>query len=353
MKKSIIIILAVVAVLVIIRLILPSVITKVINKKLSALNGYKGHVLDVDLNLYRGAYVIDSLVIEKLEDSIPAPFLVIRELDLSVHWKALFHGRIVGEIIFNQPVVNFAVSKTGAKKKTVQDGSGVDWITTFEGLIPLRINRFEVNGGEIAYRDFTTNPKVDIQVSNLDLLITNLSNVTDRSKEYPTSLSASAKSFGDGSISIDGRMNVLKQIPDMDINLKLENVQLTKLNNFLRAYANLDAEAGVFNMYSEILVKDGVVDGYIKPLMQKVKILDWKQEDKKFFGKVWEAIAGGISELLENQPKDQIATKIPLTGNIKDIKTGVFPAIWNIFKNAFVQAFRKGLDYTIGSGEAK
>ena len=58
MKKKWKIIIAVVLVLVVIRLILPSLVKRYVNKTLDDLDGYSGHVEDLDLNLYRGAYVI-------------------------------------------------------------------------------------------------------------------------------------------------------------------------------------------------------------------------------------------------------------------------------------------------------
>lgn len=69
--------LIIVSLLVIIRLILPYVVLKYVNNKLAGLESYYGHVEDIDLSLYRGAYVIKDLKILKTEkvgkkiDSIP------------------------------------------------------------------------------------------------------------------------------------------------------------------------------------------------------------------------------------------------------------------------------------------
>ncbi|HKJ78584.1 MAG TPA: hypothetical protein VKA10_03570, partial [Prolixibacteraceae bacterium] len=90
------------------RIALPFLVKNYVNKTLDGLDGYTGSVSDVDLNLFRGAYVIDSLNIKMTGDTIPIPFVSIPKTDISVHWRALFDGAIVGEIIFTQPDINFA-----------------------------------------------------------------------------------------------------------------------------------------------------------------------------------------------------------------------------------------------------
>jgi hypothetical protein len=47
---------------------------------------------------------------------------------------------------------------------------------------------------------------------------------------------------------------------------------------------------------------------------------------------------GGVASLLENVPRDQVATKTEITGNMENIKIGTWQLIWNLFRNAFVDA---------------
>lgn len=63
--KWLIIVAAVVIVLVTIRLALPSIVRDYVNDQLMALEAYDGHVDDIDLALWRGAYRIDGIRIVK------------------------------------------------------------------------------------------------------------------------------------------------------------------------------------------------------------------------------------------------------------------------------------------------
>src|SRR5687768_15653105 len=103
-QKTLIIVSSVIVLLVVIRLILPYVVLHYANKSLAEMKGYYGRIRDIDLALIRGAYRIDSIYINKL-DSVTnkqTPFFGSKEVDLSVEWKALFHGSIVGELVFEE-----------------------------------------------------------------------------------------------------------------------------------------------------------------------------------------------------------------------------------------------------------
>jgi len=345
-KTRWIVLISVVVLLIIARILLPYALVRIANGKLADLNGYEGTIEDIDLNLYRGAYVIESVSIVKTGDSIPVPFVAVEKIDIAIQWNALFHGRIVARIRLTAPKLNFAVAE-GEDGNVTQDGKGVNWVKQFEGMWPLRINRVEINDGEIVYQDFTTDPQVNVKIDNFDVLVTNLSNIEDKAEALPSALKATGEVYEDGSFNLEARLNILREIPDIDLNMEIEGVELTQLNDFLRAYTNTDAEAGTFSLYTEIVIKDASVDGYVKPVLENVSILEWKQEEEPFFNKLWEALVAGVVELFENQPEDRVATSVPLSGELKDPDVDAFTAIWNIFKNAFIDAISKQIDNSI------
>lgn len=61
LKVAIILLVLVVA----IRIALPYVVLRYTNKTLATMNGYTGHVEDIEIALLRGAYKIDSIYINK------------------------------------------------------------------------------------------------------------------------------------------------------------------------------------------------------------------------------------------------------------------------------------------------
>ncbi len=84
--------LSVVIPIVVIRLILPYVVLHFANKSLAGMNGYYGHIKDIDLAIIGGAYKIDSIYINKADTLTgkQTPFFASSEIDLSVEWATSF-----------------------------------------------------------------------------------------------------------------------------------------------------------------------------------------------------------------------------------------------------------------------
>ncbi|WP_040497284.1 DUF748 domain-containing protein [Fulvivirga imtechensis] len=351
-KRSVKILLIVVVILVAIRIYLPFWVTDYVNKVLDGVPGYSGSIEDVDLHLYRGAYRIHKLKMVKTGEGLPEPFLDIDVIDLSVQWDALFDGRLVGEVSLVDAKANFITSVSN-ESEAEQTGGEADWTEPIKELMPLEINRFSVHNGKIAFKDYTAEPKVDISLDSLTLNATNLSNVENKEVELPSDVRATATSIGGGRLDMMGKANLLKKIPDLDLEVQFEGVSLPALNDFTQAYAKLDFEKGVFNLYSELAVSDGILTGYVKPVLTDIKLIDFSEDKKKPLEMAWEAVSGLILELFENQPKDQFATKIPMQGDLNNVKSAVWPTIGNIFKNAFIQAFKKKTDDSVSFDDLK
>ena len=77
----------------VVRAMLPFWVRDYVNRKLSEIEGYRGHVADVDIHLWRGAYSIHGVEIKKTSGNVPVPFFSAPTVDLSVEWKALIQRR--------------------------------------------------------------------------------------------------------------------------------------------------------------------------------------------------------------------------------------------------------------------
>src|SRR6187431_1119144 len=207
-KKGLYIFIGLLLLLIAINFALEPVALHYANKALSELKGYKGKIKDVDIHLYRGAYRIDSLVIEKIEKNTTKPFFAAKSIDISIEWKSLFKGAIVAEFSVEQPVLNF-IKKGG----NIQAGGNNDFISTVKKLSPVNINYVEIIDGQIHYLDLTSKPKIDIAAKQVFATAKNLRNVEDKDKILPSSIKLTANIGGNGTIKSDAQLNALKDIP--------------------------------------------------------------------------------------------------------------------------------------------
>ncbi|MBT1710535.1 DUF748 domain-containing protein [Fulvivirgaceae bacterium PWU5] len=339
------ILLAVVIVLVVVRLILPYVVLRYANKTLANMKGYYGHITDIDLALIRGAYRMDSIYLNQVDTVTQkqTEFFAASAIDLSIEWKALLHGSVVGELVFENPMIRFTKDKV---EPTDVRNDSTDFRQLLDDFMPLQVNRFEVNNGRIRYIDQHSSPPVDIAMTNTNILALNLRNSYDSAALLPATVKASADIY-EGSLDFNMKINPLADDPTFDMNAEVKNTNLVKLNEFFQAYAKIDVNKGRFGLYTEVAAKEGQFNGYVKPLIQDLDVLGKEDRDDNVFRKMWEAVAGGVGEIFENQRKDQVATKLQFRGDLKNPRTNTWSAIINVLQNAFIQAIQPSIDYEI------
>lgn len=346
MKRTTKVLIALVVLLVVARLLLPYFVLRYVNKTLADMGDYTGHVEDIDIQLIRGAYQIDDLRIRKVNGKIKEPFLSMPKTDLSVEWQALFKGKLVSEVETYEPELNFAFSEDEASRQT---GAEVDWTAYLKKLLPIRINRFSVINGKVNLTSLVTQPRADLSLQHFNAEIRNIRNVLDQGKKLPSPVVASGDVPGyGGKMTFSANMNLLKELPDFDYNLRFTDVQLVKVNPLARAYANVDFERGTMSVFSEMAMLDGKLNGYLKPLTKGMKIFKLDEHEGRSVGKFFtELLAQAGTAVLKNQKKDQVATRIPLSGTVENIETALWPTLFGVLRNAYIEAFRGEFDNNI------
>ncbi|MAQ71355.1 MAG: hypothetical protein CL565_04080, partial [Alphaproteobacteria bacterium] len=274
------------------RIYLPYWVKNYVNRTLDNIDGYSGSISDVDLALWRGAYQIDDLILVKDDGPKNTPFLTIKKTDLSVEWRALFKGKVVAEVDLYSPEMNMVFAGTNA----VQTGTDTDWTQAIKDLMPLDINRVGIHSGRINYKDFTSSPDINLYLSSLDATVTNLRNVEDENVALPSDIKANAGTIGEGRFTLDGKLNVLKKTPDFDLNMKAEGVALPSVNDFTNKFIGVDFAGGNLGIYSEIAAKGGQVNGYVKPVLTEVNMVDTETQDTNPFDVIWESIVSVFTE---------------------------------------------------------
>jgi hypothetical protein len=331
-------IIIVVVVLVAIRIALPYAIEGYVNRQLRRIPEYSGRIGHVTVHLYRGAYQIHGIHINKTTGKVPVPFFAAKIMDLSIQWEELFHGTVAGEVTLADPEVNFV---QGPTKEDTQTGEGKSWDKVLESLFPFKLNRFEIKRGYVHFRNFQSDPPVDIFVENLFAVATNLSNSRDVKEKLPAGVTARGNTLNGGWLDVHLKLNPMAQKPTFELNAQLTNTDLTTLNNFFRAYGKFDVERGRFNGFVSVASENGQYDGYVKVLFTDLDVFAWEKERKKNVLQIfWQAIVGAATAILKNQPRDQFATQIPISGNFEEGKTsiGTWTAVSKILENAFVRA---------------
>jgi hypothetical protein len=342
------VVLSILVLLIIARIAIPYILLHYANKKLATMDGYYGHIEDISVALYRGAYTIDSIYLNKTNETTDRqdPFFSASEIDLSLEWKSLFKGKIAGELVFDRPFIKFTKDKVELDD-VAKDTS--DFRTLLRDFMPIQVNRCEITDGHVMYADYSTDPVVELDATHINAIAQNLKNTYKSSEVLPASLRGDARVYG-GIVQLNTRMNPLAEQTTFDMDFKVIDAHLNQLNDFFKAYARADVTGGLFSMYMESAAKDGTFVGYVKPFIRDLDVLDWKGQDKDdhVIRKLWEGIVGLGGKLFENKKDDDVATKIPISGSFGEgIKPNVVSAIVSVIQNAFFNSLKPSIDHEI------
>ncbi|MET0262457.1 MAG: DUF748 domain-containing protein [Rariglobus sp.] len=334
---------AIALVLLLVRIALPVFIERAINDRLAKVEGYSGKVDDIDLQLFRGAYRLKNVEILKRDGERLDPFFAAEVVDFSLAWGELFRGRLVSDIFLVAPKLRFTKTET-----PVDAGEeGRRWQDVIQDIFPIEITHLEITRGEIGYVDAKSTPRVDISIRDLHAVATGLRNeATVATGPNPAVLSAEGITIGDGRLKLFAQGSPLADQPTFNIKLDVQDVNLVALNDFLEAYANVDVSAGKFQLYVEVNAAGGAFEGYIKPFLDHVEFKNLSDESKGIFRRMWEGIVSGVSSIVKNDDRDQVATRIPFSGNFEKTKVGVWSTIVHLVRHGFGRALFEGRDDT-------
>jgi hypothetical protein len=212
------------------------------------------------------------------------------------------------------------------------------------GLI-IRAAHLEVARSTFGLVNAAAKPQYRLFLSDANVKVKNLSN---QRAEGVGDVELTGKFLGTGATAMQVRFRPGTPRPDMDIKIRITDTEMQRMNDLLRAHGGFDVKSGSFSFFSEISVNKGQVAGYVKPLFKDLDVYDPQQDrHKNIFRRAYEAVVGAIAQLLENRPRDEVATKTAVSGRIDNPNVGTMEAIVRLVQNAFAQAILPGFDREI------
>ena len=233
--------------------------------------------------------------------------------------------------------------RTASTEKVVREkvGQAAEQASNAPGLL-LRIDRAHASQANVGFVNKAASPSYRVFISDGELSMENLSNHFTEGEALAV---LNGKFMGSGATVVRATFRPETAGPDFDLDVRVEDTQMRTMNELLRAYGKFDVTGGWFSLYTQLRIKDRQITGYIKPLFRDMDVYDPRQDQhKSAFRKVYERVIGGVAKLLENTPRDEVATKTTVSGRLDNPQTSTAETIVRLVQNAFFEAILPGFD---------
>jgi Domain of Unknown Function (DUF748) len=227
-----------------------------------------------------------------------------------------------------------------AVKETVKEAADKAQQVINAPRVRLAARRISLEDATLGFVNEDAQPRYRVYLSDIDAQMENFSN---QLTEGTMTARVTARFMGSGETAITATIRPEADGPDFDLSTRIEQLDVRRLNDLLRAHGKIDVASGLVSVYSELHVKNGRVDGYVKPLIRDLKVYEPRQDREKSVGqKLKEKAANIVSKLLRNRPRQDIATVAPIAGPLENPKADTWATMVNLVQNAFFRAILPG-----------
>jgi hypothetical protein len=328
--------------IIILRMIIPSLIVTLANRRGASESPYFAfHINDIDLHILKGQYVVEGIT-GKIKSN-GENFLSVASVTTSVPWKNIFKGLVVADVLVDKG--HIAASQVLLDQAKLEGERLKKEYPPKEEREPkedskVRLRTFKLVRSDVLIHDFMsfkgkeTRSVTDINVAAENLIPT---------KGQPdTPFKVTANVFGPAPLLVTGVGKLLDKPISWDANVELKNFDLPSVNPFIMERVGAYIKSGKLDNYVEVTSKGGVIQGYEKPFVSKLK-MDTPKGGFKFTGAA--AATGGnlVKVLLTDSEAKTLASKVPFTFE-KKLEVAVLPALTKAVEHKAKQNIKPGIE---------
>jgi hypothetical protein len=152
--------------------------------------------------------------------------------------------------------------------------------------------------------------------------------------------------MGRGATSVTATLQRQAGSADVDVTAQIEDADLARLKDLVRAYGGFDIAGGEFSVYSELRTRSGALAGYIKPMFRGVEVgADGEVvAEKGIRQRLYEGLVGLGAKVLKNRPRGEVATVVPISGRVDRPQIGRWEMVGRLLQNAFLRPITPGYE---------
>jgi hypothetical protein len=207
----------------------------------------------------------------------------------------------------------------------------------------LRIDRLDVLKSTFGFTNQAAKPAYRLHLTDTNLTVEHLGN---QGQNGPAVARLTGQLMGRGETSVTATLQRQAGRADMDVTAQIEDADLVRLKDLVRAYGGFEITAGELSVYSELKTRGGDLAGYVKPLFRGVEVgTDGEVvAEKGLRQRLYEGVVGIGAKVLKNRLRGEVATVVPISGRVDRPEVARWETVGRLLQNAFLKPIAPGYE---------
>jgi Domain of Unknown Function (DUF748) len=329
---------------IVVRLILDPLATHETRQALNQMEGFRGDFERVHVTLFSPGYDITRLKLievpagaEKSDVADREPLVYVEHAHLGISWRELLHLRVMASLRLVEPKITITQKKSAASGEK----KAPDLSEQLQKVTALKVDRIEILGGEILFREGSAPHRQQLWVHHLELAAQNLATRPGLANGRPATVSAHGVVGHSGDLDLFVSADPFSSPLSFAGQLSEKGLRAAELYEFIEPKTHLQASKGTIDVFAEFVSKEGMLTGGVKPVLKNIEVGPTEAG-------IWDRMKAWLADKAVKIASDRVpdrnavATTVPLKGKLTDPDIQLWPAVLGVMRNAFVQGLTSG-----------
>jgi hypothetical protein len=334
--------------LIAIRLILPSIALRKLNNSLASLDGpFCGHIENLHLAIWRGAYELENFVLNARNQETKeckANLLTVERVQISAAWGELIKGKVRLRVDLFAPQVAvdplITALETGDKRAEATKGAQKTW----DILVPWRIDGLGITEGK-AYFVLFGEGGISAPLEQVDGEITGIE--SSIASALPILYHVKGSVFGSSAVIAAGSLALGPGPIRWNVDFSAEQVDMTKANPFLYNRLPMTFTTGKLDIYGEAAGKGSNLEGYTRLIFSQVKVISSKEHWKNFRQGIIEIVSSLFFAVTKNTKVHNVGTELVFHKKGQSMDVDWAGAVARAFQHSAGKLVPHGIDNSL------
>ena len=234
--------------------------------------------------------------------------------------------------------------KVGGEAKKPQPGQSpevIDLASELRKITPLDVDHIDILDGQVAFIDVSRRERPELWLHDLQLSVENLATRVHLTEGRPVLLTATGTVGHTGALSMFITADPFEKGLTFSGRAAVVGLETAELYRFMQPATKLQAPRGTVDVFVEFDCRNGELTGGVKPVLKNVEI-------RPGDGNLWTILKAWASDLAVKIFSDRVgqrnavATVIPIKGTLTGPDVQLWPTIFGVMRNAFVEGLTSG-----------